>query len=78
MVLGDLDSNTHKKMKLNHQLNHAQNKLKMHKRFKYKLYTIKVLEENIRRKNSDIPCSKGHKGKNKQMGPHQNKKHLRC
>ena len=47
--------------------------------------TINVLKENIGRKISDIPCNniyrylpqnKGHKGKNKQMGSHQNKKLL--
>ena len=47
---------------------------------------MKVLEENIGQKISDIPCSnifhqytpqsKGHKGKNKQVGLHQNKKLL--
>ena len=45
--------------------------------------TIKVLEENIGRKISDIhagkssqtrPLKRGHKGKNKEMGPHENKK----
>ena len=44
--------------------------------------TIKVLEENIGRQISDIPCSniftyvpysKGHNAKNKQMGLDQNK-----
>ena len=46
--------------------------------------TIKVLEENIGRKISDIPCSniftdmspKARVIKNKQVGPHQNKKLL--
>ena len=47
--------------------------------------TIKVLEENIGRKISDIPHSNifndmspraRHKGKNKQMRSHQNKKLL--
>ena len=47
--------------------------------------TIKVLEEKIARKISDIPRSNtltdmspkaSDKGKNKQMGPHQNKKLL--
>ena len=46
--------------------------------------TIKVLEENIGKKISDIPSSniltdmspKANKGKNKQMGPHLNKKLL--
>ena len=47
--------------------------------------TIKVLEENIGRKISDVPHSnispicpleQGHKGKNKQMGLPQNKKLL--
>ena len=36
--------------------------------------TIKVLEENIGRKISDIPLSQGYKRKHKQMGPHHNKK----
>ena len=34
-----------------------KNKLKMDKRLKYKLDTIKVLEENIGRIISNIPCS---------------------
>ena len=58
----------------------------MDKRLKYKLQHQKVLEENIGGKISDIPhintfyqyvpYNKGHKGKSKQMGLHQNKKLL--
>ena len=63
-----------------------QNKLKMDKRLKYKSWHHKSLrgehrQENLRYSTQQyfhwyVPESKGHKGKNKQMGFHQNKKLL--
>ena len=85
MVLGELDSYMQKKKNETRPPIYTihQNKLKMDKRLKHSRDTIKVLEENIDRKISDIPhssiftdMSPRHKGKKKQMGCHQNKKLL--
>ena len=54
MVLGDLDSYMQKNETRSPTYTIEKNKFKMDKRLKYKYNTIKVLEENIGRKISDI------------------------
>ena len=57
MVLGDLESHVQENETRSPTYAIHKNKLKMGKRLKYNGNTIKVLEENICMKISDIPCS---------------------
>ena len=88
MVLGDLDSYMQKKKNETQTPTYTiyKNKPKMNKRPKYKSQHHKSpsgehRQENLRYSTQQyfhqyIPYSKGPKGKNKQMGLHQNKKLL--
>ena len=57
MVLGDLDTYMQKNETRSPTYTIHKNKFKVDKKCKCKSFTIKVLEESIGRKISDIPCS---------------------
>ena len=57
MVLGHLDNYVQKNETRSPTYTILKNKFKVDKRLKTSRNTIKVLEENIGRKISDIPCS---------------------
>ena len=86
MVLGDLDSYVQKNETRSPTYAIHKNKFKVDKRVKYmsehhKSPRGKHWQEDLRHSMQQyphwhVPKSKGHKGKNKQMGPHQNKKLL--
>ena len=86
MVLGDLDSYMQKNETRPPMYTIHKNKLKVDKQLKCKSSYHKSprgehRQENLRYSmqhyfHQYVPSSKGYKGKNKQMGPHENKKPL--
>ena len=86
MVSGDLNSYMQKNETRSPTYTAHKNKLKMDKRLKYKSYhhksprgkhwQVDLRNYTQQHPHRHIPQSKGRKGKNKQMGPHQNKKLL--
>ena len=84
MMLGNLDSYMQKNETWSPTYTIHKNKLKMDKRCKYKSWYHKSPRGEYRQENLGysmqqyfhqyVPYSKEHKGKNKQMGSHQNKK----
>ena len=85
--MGDLNSYVQKNETRSPTYMIHKNKFKVDKLLKYKSWHHKILQENISRKISDMPCNniftdvspRGRdikEKKNKQMGSHQNKKLL--